>query len=318
MTTDFSQLEVHRPALTGHCYRMLGSVVDADDAAQETMIRAWKSLHGFDGRSALRTWLYRIATNVCLDELADRKRRERPMEEGSPSSGAPLLDALVQRPREHWIEPIADAYAIPADADPSERAILRQSIRLAFVAALQNLAPKQRAVLLLIEVLGWSAAEAAETLETSVAGVNSALQRARATLAHRRDSVPDALSASQEQMLQRYVEAFERYDIDQLALLLREDATLSMPPYALWIQGPEAIRTWMLGLGCGCRGSRLIPIAACGCPAFAQYRPSLDGGRKPWALIVLELEGDQIAGVNSFLDTETLFPRFHLPMELSA
>jgi RNA polymerase sigma-70 factor, ECF subfamily len=317
MTTDISQLEVHRSALTGHCYRMLGSVVDADDAAQETMIRAWKSLDGFDGRSALRTWLYRIATNVCLDELADRKRRERPMEEGSPSSGAPPLDALVQRPREHWIEPIADAYAIPTDADPSERAILRQSIRLAFVAALQNLAPKQRAVLLLIEVLGWSAAEVAETLETSVAGVNSALQRARATLAHRRDSAPAALSASQEQMLQRYVEAFERYDIDQLALLLREDATLSMPPYALWIQGPEAIRTWMLGLGCGCRGSRLIPTAACGWPAFAQYRPSPDGGHKPWALIVLELAGDQITGVNSFLDTETLFPRFDLPMELS-
>jgi RNA polymerase sigma-70 factor (ECF subfamily) len=317
MTTDISQLEVHRPALTGHCYRMLGSVVDADDAAQETMIRAWKSLDGFDGRSALRTWLYRIATNVCLDELADRKRRERPMEEGSPSSGAPLLDALVQRPREHWIEPIADVYAIPTDADPSERAILRQSIRLAFVAALQNLAPKQRAVLLLIEVLGWSAAEVAETLETSVAGVNSALQRARATLAHRRDSAPAALSVSQEQMLQRYVEAFERYDIDQLAMLLREDATLSMPPYALWIQGPEAIRTWMLGLGCGCRGSRLIPTAASGWPAFAQYRPSPDGGHKPWALIVLELAGDQITSVNSFLDTETLFPRFDLPMELS-
>ncbi len=318
MTTDISQIEVHRPALTGHCYRMLGSVADADDAAQETMIRAWKNLDKFDGRSALRTWLYRIATNVCLDEFADRKRRERPMEEGSPSSGAPPLDALVQRPREHWIEPIADACAIPADADPSERAILRQSIRLAFVAALQNLAPKQRAVLLLIEVLGWSAAEVAETLETSVAGVNSALQRARATLAYHRESAPAALSVSQEQMLKRYVEAFERYDIDQLALLLREDATLSMPPYALWIQGPETIRTWMLGLGCGCRGSRLIPTAACGWPAFAQYRPSPDGGHKPWALIVLELAGDQITGVNSFLDTETLFPRFDLPMELSA
>jgi RNA polymerase sigma-70 factor (ECF subfamily) len=318
MTTDISQLEVHRPALTGHCYRMLGSVVDADDAAQETMIRAWKSLDRFDGRSALRTWLYRIATNVCLDELSDRKKRERPMEEGSPSSGAPPLDALVQRPREHWIEPIADAYAIPGDADPSQRAILRQSIRLAFVAALQNLAPKQRAVLLLIEVLGWSAVEVAECLETSVAGVNSALQRARATLARRRDSAPAALSVSQRRMLQRYVDAFERYDIDQLAMLLREDATLSMPPYALWIQGPEAIRTWMLGLGCGCRGSRLIPIAACGWPVFAQYRPSPDGGHRPWALIVLELAGDQIAGVNSFLDTETLFPRFGLPRELSA
>ena len=318
MAGDIAQIEAHRPALAGHCYRMLGSVVDADDAAQETMIRAWKSLDRFDGRAALRTWLYRIATNVCLDELANRKRRERPMEAGSPSSGAPPPDALVQRPREHWIEPIADARAIPSDADPSERAILRQSIRLAFVAALQNLAPKQRAVLLLMEVLGWSAAEVAETLDTSVASVNSALQRARATLAHRHQSDPAALSASQEQMLQRYIEAFERYDIDQLATLLREDAILSMPPYALWIKGPEAIRTWMLGMGCGCRGSRLVPTAACGSPAFGQYRPNPEGGYKPWALIVLELSGDQIAGVNSFLDTETLFPKFDLAMEFPA
>src|SRR4030088_684277 len=187
MSPNLDQIEAQRRALTGHCYRMLGSVVDADDATQETMIRAWKSLDQFDGRAALRTWLYRIATNVCLDELADRKGRERPMEEGSPSSGAPPLEALTQRSREHWIDPIADARRIPADADPSERAILRQSIRLAFVSALQNLAPKQRAVLLLIEVLGWSAVEVAECLETSVAGVNSALQRARATLARRRD-----------------------------------------------------------------------------------------------------------------------------------
>ncbi|MGA7408945.1 MAG: sigma-70 family RNA polymerase sigma factor [Bryobacteraceae bacterium] len=316
MVADVSQIEVHRPALAGHCYRMLGSVVDADDAAQETMIRAWKSLDEFDGRAALRTWLYRIATTVCLDELADRKRRKRPMEEGVPSSGAPPLDALIQRPREYWIEPIADVRAIPSDADPAERAIMRQSIRLAFVAALQNLTSKQRAVLLLMEVLGWSAAEVAESLKSSVASVNSALQRARATLAHRHASDPAALSASQEQMLRRYVEAFERYDIDQLSTLLREDTTLSMPPYTLWIQGPQAIRTWMLGLGCGCRGSRLIPTAACGWPAFGQYRPSPEGGHRPWALIVLELSGDRIAGVNSFLDTETLFPRFDLPMEL--
>jgi RNA polymerase sigma-70 factor (ECF subfamily) len=282
------------------------------------MIRAWKSLGQFDGRAALRTWLYRIATNVCLDEIAHRKRRERPMEEGAPSSGTPPLDALIQRPREHWIEPIADARAIPTDADPAERAILRQSIRLAFVAALQNLAPKQRAALLLTDVLGWSAAEVAETLDTSVAAVNSALQRARATLAHRHDSYPAELSASQEQMVQRYVEAFECYDVDALATLLREDATLSMPPYALWIQGPAEIRNWMLGLGCGCRGSRLIPTAACGWPAFGQYRPSPDGGHKPWALIVLELSGDRIAAVNSFLDTGTLFPRFELPMEFPA
>jgi RNA polymerase sigma-70 factor, ECF subfamily len=232
-------LEVHRPALTGHCYRMLGSAVDAEDAAQETMIRAWRSLDRFDGRASLRTWLYRIATNVCLDELTDRGRRARPMEEGSPSSGSPPLDALIQRPRTHWIEPIADARAIPADADPSERAMLRQSIRLAFVAALQTLAPKQRAVLILTEVLGWSAAEAAETLETSVAAVNSALQRARATLANHRDGTPAALSDSQELLLDRYMTAFERYDIDNLVALLREDATFSMPPYALWFKAQK-------------------------------------------------------------------------------
>ncbi|HMJ61993.1 MAG TPA: sigma-70 family RNA polymerase sigma factor, partial [Bryobacteraceae bacterium] len=284
----------------------------------ETMIRAWRSLDQFDGRAALRTWLYRIATNVCLDELGDRSRRARPMEEGPASSGSPSPDMLIQRPRGHWIEPIADARALPVDADPAERAILRQSIRLAFVAALQPLAPQQPAVLLLMEVLGWPAAEVAETLKTSVAAVNSALQRARATLANRNDSAPPALSPSQEQLLNRYVAAFEQYDVDGLASLLREDATFSMPPYALWLQGPEAIRTWMLGLGCGCRGSRLTPAAACGSPAFGQYRPNPEGGHKPWALLVLELSGDHIVGVNSFLDTETLFPRFDLPMEFPA
>lgn len=234
MPENVAHLEAHRPALTGHCYRMLGSAVDAEDAAQETMIRAWRSLDRFDGRASLRTWLYRIATNVCLDELSDRGRRARPMEEGSPSCGSPPVEALVQRPREYWIEPIADARAIPADADPSQHARLRQSIRLAFVAALQNLAPKQRAVLLLIEVLGWSAAEAAETLETSVAAVNSALQRARATLANHQDNSPADSSATQQHLLNRYLAAFESYDIDNLVALLREDATFSMPPYALW------------------------------------------------------------------------------------
>jgi len=315
MPGNVAQLETHRPALTGHCYRMLGSIVDADDAAQETMIRAWRGLDRFDERASLRTWLYRIATNVCLDELADRRRRARPMEDGPAGS---TTDTLIQQPRTHWIEPIPDARALPADADPAELAILRESIRLAFVAALQHLAPKQRAVLLLMEVLGWSAAEVAETLGTSVAAVNSALQRARTTIASRNGSDPAALSETQTRLLHRYVEAFERYDVDELASLLREDATFSMPPYALWLRGPEAVRTWLLGLGSGCRGSRLLPTAACGSPAFGQYRPNPEGGHKPWALIVLELSGDHIAGWNSFLDTETLFPRFGLPMELRA
>ena len=294
---------------------MLGSSVDADDAAQETMIRAWRSMERFDGRSSMRTWLYRIATNVCLDELAARGRRARPMEEGVANE---ILEPLVQRERAHWIEPIADARALPSDADPSQMAILRQSIRLAFVAALQNLAPKQRAVLLLMEVLGWSAAEVAETLETSIAAVNSALQRARTVLGNRNAAEPAELSEPQSRMLNRYVAAFERYDVDELASLLRADAAFSMPPYALWLQGAEAVKAWLLGPGLACQGSRLIPTSACGSPAFAQYRRNPAGGHTAWALVVLELSGDEIAGWNSFLDTETLFPRFDLPLQLPA
>ncbi|MBV9082670.1 MAG: sigma-70 family RNA polymerase sigma factor [Acidobacteriaceae bacterium] len=316
MIADIEQIEAHRPALTGHCYRMLGSAVDADDATQETIIRAWKNADQFDGRAALLTWLYRIATNVCIAELSDRKRRARPMEERP--AGAPT-DSLVQHPRTHWIEPVPDARVIPAGADPSERAMLRQSIRLAFVAALQSLAPKQRAALLLVEVLGWSVAEVAETLGASIASVNSALQRARATLANRNwRAVPSALTETQEQMLNRYVAAFERYDVDQLVALLRDDATFSMPPYALWLQGPESVRSWLLGMGSGCRGSRLLETAACGSPAFGHYKADPDGGHKPFALVVLELSGDHIAGWNSFLDTETLFPKFELPSHLPA
>jgi RNA polymerase sigma-70 factor (ECF subfamily) len=313
---NLDQIEAQRKPLTGHCYRMLGSTMDADDAVQETMIRAWKSFHQFDGRSSLRTWLYRIATNVCLDEIAKRGRRSRPMEEGPPAaSGSPSPDQLIQRPRTHWIEPIADDYAIATDADPSERAIMRQSIRLAFVAALQHLAPKQRAVLVLMEVLEWSAAEVAETLQTSVAAVNSALQRARGSLTSRSKSEAE-LSATQQGLLDRYVAAFERYDVDELVSLLQKDATFCMPPYELWLQGPGAVRTWMLGMGSGCRGSRLVATEACGSPAFAQYRPNPEGGHKAWALIVLELSGERIVGVNNFLDTETIFPRFDLPMVL--
>lgn len=310
-----SQLEKHRSALTGHCYRMLGSVFDADDAVQETMVRAWKSLDRFDGRASLRTWLYRIATNVCLDALANRGRRERPTEAGPAGT---VEDPLVELPPTHWLEPVPDALALPSDASPAERAILRQSIRLAFVAALQHLPPKQRAVLLLTEVLGWSAVEAAEALGLSVAAVNSALQRARATLATRDLGKYDTeLSGEQSKMLERYVNAFEQYDLEGLTSLLHEDATLSMPPYALWLRGREPIRAWLLGPGCGCRGSRLIPTAANGLPAFGQYRPGAAGEpHQPWALLVLELSGDRIAGWNAFLDTDYLFPRFGLPPEL--
>ena len=304
-------LEEHRAALTGHCYRMLASAVDADDAVQETLVRAWRALDRFDGRSSLRTWLYRIATNVCLDVLAERARRVRPVDD-APAGG--VEDPLGTHERTHWLEPVPDATALPRDADPAERAMLRQSIRLAFVAALQHLPPRQRAALLLTEVLGWSAAEVAEALDTSSAAVNSALQRA---LARHDLGDPAPLCESQARLLDRYVDAFHRYDADALAALLREDVAFSMPPHTLWLRGPAAVRSWLLGRGCGCRGSRLLPTAACGSPAFGQYRPDPRGGHQPWALVVLELAGDRIASWTSFLDTETLFPRFGLPARLS-
>jgi len=272
MPFDEAQLETHRAALTGHCYRMLGSAFDAEDAVQETMVRAWQHRDRFEGRSALRTWLYRIATNVCLDALSIRSRRVRPFEEGRVGT---VDDALETRPRTHWLEPIPDARAVPADADPFEQAALRQSIRLAFVAALQRLPPRQRAALLLADVLGWSAAEIADNLEMTVAAVNSALQRARATLAGREGrAAEEPLSETQATLLDRYVDAFHRYDVDALVALMREDATLSMPPYTLWLRGHDAIRAWLLGRGIGCRGSRLLPTAGCGLPAFGQYRGS--------------------------------------------
>ena len=296
---------------------MLGSPFDAEDAVQETMVRAWRSLDRFDGRSSLRTWLYRIATNVCLDALSDRTRRARPIEEGAVGT---VDDELESRPRTHWLEPIADAKALPAEADPFELTMLRQSTRLAFVAALQHLPARQRAALLLTEVLGWSAAEVAECLDTSVPAINSALQRARATLASRNVTVSgEALSDTQSTLLDRYMDAFHRYDVDALVALMREDATLSMPPYTLWLQGRDPIRTWLLGRGAACRGSRLVPTAACGAPAFAQYRSNgPNGGYHPWALIILEVAGDRITGWNSFLDVDKLFPLFDLPLTVGS
>jgi RNA polymerase sigma-70 factor (ECF subfamily) len=311
---NVTEIEAHRVALNGHCYRMLGSVVDADDAVQETMVRAWKALEGFDGRSSLRTWLYRVATNVCLDALNDRARRTRPIDDGPVGH----VDAeLETRPRTHWLEPVPDASAIPDDVDLAEQVALRQSIRLAFVAALQHLPPRQRAALLLTEVLGFSAAEAAESLDTSVASINSALQRARATLAScgPGDALPSPEGA-QADLVDRYVEAFERYDVDALTSMLKNDAILNMPPYTLWLQGHETIHAWLSGRGSGCRGSRLLRTAASGAPAFAQYRPAPGGGHHAWAIIVLELTGDRIARMTSFLDVETLFPLFGFPLAL--
>jgi RNA polymerase sigma-70 factor, ECF subfamily len=316
--TAAALLEEHRPALTGHCYRMLGSVVDAEDAVQEAMLRAWKSLDRFKEQSSLKTWLYRIATNVCLDTLAaTQRRRLRPLEI-SDLPGVVREDMpLPQRDRESWVEPIPDAMALPAEGacDPAERVILRESIRLAFVAALQYLPPRQRAVLLLTQVLNWSAAETAEALEMSVAAVNSALQRARATLDTRNPSVvPRELTEEQQQLVARYEAAFLAYDVEALTKLLHEEATLSMPPYELWLQGHVEIAKWLLSFGIGCKGSRLVPVQASGgMPAFAQYR---DGGATPWAIILLDLSEDRITGLTSYLDVETLFPRFGLPMHL--
>src|SRR5687768_5363740 len=226
--SDAAILEQYRPALTGHCYRMLGSVVDAEDAVQEAMLRAWKSMDRFREQSSMKTWLYRIATNVCLDTLAATNRqRIRPLE-ASVQPGTVADDmVLPQRPREYWVEPIPDAAALPAgsDCDPEERVLLQESIRLAFVAALQYLSPRQRAVLLLTQVLNWSAAETADSLGMTVAAVNAALQRARATLAARNPAVvPRALSAEQQELVRRYAEAFEKYDVEALTALLHEDA----------------------------------------------------------------------------------------------
>jgi RNA polymerase sigma-70 factor, ECF subfamily len=306
-------LEEYRPELTGYAYRMLGSAFETEDAVQETLIRAWRGMDRFEGRSALRTWLYRIATNVCLDMLRGRERRARPMDLGPAGTvDTPLGETL---PEVTWLEPIPDSRVLPSDGDPAELAESRESIRLAFVAALQHLPPRQRAVLILREVLRWKAAEVAELLETSVASVNSALQRARASLASTdRSAVAEPMDEDRRALLARYVDAFERYDMDALTSLLREDATWSMPPYELWLQTHVDVRRWCLGPGIGCRGSRLIPTVANGSPAYGQYKPGPTRGTlEPWSLQVLELSGDRIGGITFFLDTARWFPLFGLP-----
>ena len=311
-------LEQHRAELTGYAYRMLGSAFEAEDAVQETMLRAWRSLDRFEGRAALRSWLYRIATNVCLDMLSGRERRARPMDLGpARTAEAPLGDGL---PEVTWIEPIPDGRVLPAGGDPAELTESRETIRLAFVAALQHLPPRQRAVLILREVLRWKAAEVAELLETTVASVNSALQRARTALASsdvKSSALSTPMDEEQRALLERYVDAFERYDMDSLTSLLHEDATWSMPPYALWLQSHLDIRKWCLGPGIGCRGSRLVPTAANGSPAFGQYKPGATKGiLEPWSLQVLEVSGDRIGGISFFLDTARWFPLFGLPPSL--
>jgi RNA polymerase sigma-70 factor, ECF subfamily len=309
------QLEQYRVELTAYCYRMLGSV-DAEDAVQETFIRAWRGFDRFEGRSALRSWLYRIATNVCLDMLESRKRRARPMDLGPATE--PLFENL-RTPDQLWIDPMPDGRVVP-EGDPVDVVTARESVRLAFVAALQQLPPRQRAVLILCEVLRWKAAEVAELLDTSVASVNSALQRARATLEASEitpATTSPSVDAADAELLQRYVAAFESYDMDALTSLIHEDATQSMPPFDMWLAGRDDILSWWVGPGNGCRGSRVVPVeSANGAPAFGQYKPADSGdGYEPWALQVLEIENGRIVELTFFLEVEKLFPRFGLPLQ---
>ena len=311
---EFAELEQHRGELTAYCYRMLGSPFDAEDAVQDAFVRAWRAREGFEGRAAMRSWLYRIATNVCIDMLNSKERRIRPMDLGAAQE--PVASNLHERPEATWLEPIP----VRMIQDPAEVAVERESIRLAFVAALQHLPAKQRAALILCEVLRWEASEVAELLETSVASVNSALQRARATLGKNKLSAndrPTALTDADRAMLDRYVAAFERYDLSALTALIREDASQSMPPYDMWLSGRDNIFAWWFGPGIGCKGSRVLPApSANGMPTYGQYKPSPNGGYDPWALQVIELSGGRIADITFFLDTKRLFPLFGLPARL--
>ena len=314
------ELERHRRELTAYCYRMLGSGFDADDAVQETMVRAWRAADRFDGRSSLRSWLYRIATNVCFDALNGRRNRALPMDMSADPS-APVASSLgSQLPETTWVEPISDASVLPDTSDPAELMVARESVRLAFVAALQHLPPRQRAVLVLREVLRWKADEVAELLETSVASVNSALQRARATLASRAPlgTAPDPLDEEHVALLRRYVEAFEAYDITALVALLHEDATQSMPPWALWLSGPTDIGQWHTGPGGGCRGSKMLEVQVNGTVGFAQYKPSGTAGRlEPWAIHLLEVADGRISSITNFVGPK-LFAELGLPDHLDA
>ena len=313
-------LEPYRRELTGYCYRMLGSGFEAEDAVQETMLRAWRNADRFEGRSSVRTWLYRIATNVCIDMRRNVQRRALPMEMG-PSSPPQESFLGPMLPEAKWVTPVPDARVAPETADPAEITQYRESIRLAFVAALQHLPARQRAALILCEVLRWQVAEAAELLDASVPAVNSALQRARATLAGLQSGGGHkTLGDDEAKLLERYVAAFESYDIDRLVTLLHEDAVQSMPPFAMWIQGAADIGRFMVEPGPSeCRGSLLVRTSANGCPAFGQYRPDPAGGHSPWALQVLEISRGKIARMSFFLallDPERLFPEFGLPLHL--
>jgi len=311
--------EPYRRELLAHCYRMTGSLHDAEDLVQETFLRAWKAYDRFEGKSSVRTWLHRIATNTCLTALEGRQRRPLPTGLGAPSSD-PTAE-LVERTEVPWLEPLPDVSDDPADpSDPSVIVSTRESVRLAFVAALQHLSPRQRAVLVLREVLQWKAAEVAEAIGASTAAVNSLLQRARSQLEAAGPSSEDQLtepdSADAQDRLSDYIAAFEAYDIDRLAELFTREAIWEMPPFVGWYQGPQAIAT-LIHQQCPAQAPgdmRLIPLTANGQPAAAMYMR--DGEKHlPFQLHVLDMRADGVSHVVAFLDT-TLFAKFGLPAHL--
>ena len=308
---DFDALtQRYQRELLAHCYRMSGSVHEAEDLVQETLIRAWKASADFQGRSSVRTWLYRIATNVCLTNLEGRPRRPLPTGLGATESDA--RDPLDAQPEIPWLEPIPDAAVQVEEKD---------TIRLAFVAALQHLPARQRAVLILRDVLRWSAAEVAEALDTTSAAVNSALQRAHAQLDKQQldaDHLTPSLNEAQEKLLVEYVEAFWNKDIDRIVNLLTAEATWEMPPFTGWYAGPESIGT-LIDTKCpgGHHDMPMIRTEANGQPAFALYMRTQQGDFEPFHMQVLELDGDRVAHVSAFFGHE-VFVRFGLPERLPA
>jgi RNA polymerase sigma-70 factor, ECF subfamily len=327
------EMERLRPGLTGYCYRMLGSGFEAEDATQETLLRAWRRSDSLADRAALKSWLFSIATNVCLDQIDARKRRARPVDLADP--GTAVTEVGAPLPETTWVLPIASGQVADPDADPADQAARSETLRLAFVAALQHLPARQRVVLVLREVLRWSAKEVADVLETSVASVNSALQRARATLDEldlADAEAPTRPSTEDEQrLLDQYLKAFAEYDIDRIVALLRYDVVFDMPPLPLWIVGSEEVGIFMLGQGAACRGSKLIATSANGLPAYAGYKPDPESGAwLPWSVTLLEFEaaddasapGDGgspgITGVHNFLAPfmPNLFASFGLPERL--
>jgi RNA polymerase sigma-70 factor (ECF subfamily) len=314
-------MERLRPSLTGYCYRMLGSGFEAEDATQETLLRAWRRSDTLVEQAALKSWLFTIATNVCLDQIDARKRRARPVDLADPGTAETPVGAPL--PETAWVLPIASGQV----ADPAAQAAERETLRLAFVAALQHLPARQRVVLVLREVLRWSAKEVADVLETSVASVNSALQRARATLDEldlEDSDAPTRPSTEDEQrLLDQYLEAFAEYDIDRIVALLRYDVVFDMPPLPLWLRGPAEVGTFMVGQGAACRGSKLLALSANGLPAYASYKPDPESGAwLPWSVTLLEAEaGDgapSLTGIHNFLAPfmPNLFASFGLPERL--